>query len=73
MLVAFVLPQLLLCSFPREKDRDLTRELIFYSFTEQDLQTRFECIILDPSGVVRKVIKWDYQDAKGGGSGAPQD
>ncbi|XP_063162129.1 interleukin-1 receptor type 2-like isoform X2 [Candoia aspera] len=56
-----------------EKDRDLTRELIFNSFKEQDFHTKFECIVLDPSGVVRKVIKWDYQDAKGGGGRAPRD
>ncbi|KAM6447768.1 interleukin-18-binding protein isoform 2-T2 [Liasis olivaceus] len=56
-----------------EKDRELTRELFFHSFTEQDFHTKFECIILDPSGVVRKAVKWDHQDAKMGGNGAPLD
>ncbi|XP_062983878.1 uncharacterized protein LOC134399722 [Elgaria multicarinata webbii] len=49
----------------------LARELLFYSFSQRDLDTKFECIVLDPSGPVRKTVTWELQDAKEGGKGAP--
>ncbi|ETE66839.1 Interleukin-1 receptor type 2 [Ophiophagus hannah] len=40
-----------------EKGNKLTRELIFFQLTAQDLRTRFDCLITDPSGVFQKTIQ----------------
>ncbi|XP_053166787.1 interleukin-18-binding protein [Hemicordylus capensis] len=36
----------------------LERTLIFRSFTWRDWHTNFECIIVDPAGLARKMITW---------------
>uniref|UniRef100_A0A6J0TKI0 Interleukin-1 receptor type 2-like n=1 Tax=Pogona vitticeps TaxID=103695 RepID=A0A6J0TKI0_9SAUR len=43
----------------------LQRKLIFRAFSEKDLQTRFQCTILDPAGSVRKAITWQMKSKKG--------
>ncbi|XP_058041288.1 interleukin-18-binding protein isoform X2 [Ahaetulla prasina] len=47
-----------------EKGSKLTRKLIFSRLTVQDLRTRFDCLITDPSGVFQKTIQWDYSNPK---------
>ncbi|XP_026580815.1 interleukin-18-binding protein-like [Pseudonaja textilis] len=47
-----------------EKGDVLTRELIFFQFTAQDINTRFDCFMVDPSGVFQKTIKWHLKAQK---------
>ncbi|KAG8137155.1 hypothetical protein E2320_005688 [Naja naja] len=47
-----------------EKGNLLTRELIFFQLTAQDLHTRFDCFITDPSGVFQKTIQWVLSKTK---------
>ncbi|XP_070799009.1 interleukin-18-binding protein [Pituophis catenifer annectens] len=47
-----------------EKGSKLTRKLIFSPLTAQDLRTRFDCFITDPSGVFQKTIQWDRSNPK---------
>ncbi|XP_042314073.1 interleukin-18-binding protein isoform X2 [Sceloporus undulatus] len=43
----------------------LKRELVFRSFAPKDLCTKFECIVLDPSGSARKALTWETPGPSG--------
>ncbi|XP_054830767.1 interleukin-1 receptor type 2-like [Eublepharis macularius] len=56
----------------------LQRELVFRSFSEQDLHTTFKCVILDPFGPAQKTLTWlppkeDGPETGGSGSGGLED
>ncbi|XP_070605498.1 interleukin-18-binding protein [Erythrolamprus reginae] len=54
-----------------EKGSTLTRKLIFSQLTAQDLHTKFDCLITDPSGVFQETLQWS-STKKEQSSGCPK-